>query len=239
MAQGQLIPWGAPDACESTLPKYKRQTMDQTVNSVNEYDVTCSGGCQCTPSTRTEMGEISDGPTDYGNNIDCRWLISPHSSASTALISFQFTDFNTERNYDWVTVNRCTSSSCVTKEELARLSGDSINKQISYQASASHRHLQVVLTSDGGAVRTGFTGEWSGSNWVKPYNFECQSSTCGSQLDAGDGSNYVCIYVCVHTHTHTHTQRERERERERERLVSIGTCSVIKACVQRSLLVSY
>ena len=214
MAQGQLIPWGAPDACESTLPKYKRQTMDQTVNSVNEYDVTCSGGCQCTPSTRTEMGEISDGPTDYGNNIDCRWLISPHSSASTALISFQFTDFNTERNYDWVTVNRCTSSSCVTKEELARLSGDSINKQISYQASASHRHLQVVLTSDGSVVRPGFAGTWSGSNWVKPYNFECQTRRVAHNwMPAMDPTMYVYMCVCIHTHT----QRERERDRERER----------------------
>ena len=79
--------------------------------------VTCSGGCLCQPSTGTSSGTISDGWSVYTPNSVCNWLIS-----SSGFISLSFSSFNTESNYDFVTINRCTSSTnCV--ELVAKLSG--------------------------------------------------------------------------------------------------------------------
>ena len=79
--------------------------------------VTCSGDCECTPSTGTTSGNISDGPSDYANNADCSWLIS-----SSSEIHLSFSSFRTDMQ-DVVQINECLSPACTSARELARLSG--------------------------------------------------------------------------------------------------------------------
>lgn len=80
--------------------------------------VTCSGDCECTPSTGTTSGNISDGPSDYANNADCSWLIS-----SSSEIHLAFTSFHLDTSNDAVQINECLSPACASARELARLSG--------------------------------------------------------------------------------------------------------------------
>jgi hypothetical protein len=122
--------------------------------SVTAATVTCSGGCLCQPSSGTSSGTISDGPSEYENNADCKWLI-----ASSGLISLSFSSFNTESGYDFVTINYCTSSSsCVEDEEVARLSGISVNLDTIYTSNTGY--MQVRLTSDSSVVSSGFVASW-------------------------------------------------------------------------------
>ena len=80
--------------------------------------VTCSGDCECTPSTGTTSGSISDGPSDYVNNADCSWLIS-----SSSEIHLAFSSFLTEFDRDVVQINECLSPACTSAREIAVLSG--------------------------------------------------------------------------------------------------------------------
>jgi hypothetical protein len=138
---------------------------------VTAATVTCSGGCLCQPSTGTSSGTISDGTSDYTNNANCNWLI-----ASSGLISLSFSSFNTESGYDVVTINRCTSSSsCV--EQVASLSGSSVSLSTIYTSSTGY--MQVVFTSDGSVLRSGFVASWSvpstsctcNAGWTSPVLF--------------------------------------------------------------------
>ncbi len=120
--------------------------------------VTCSGGCLCQPSTGTFSGAISDGTSDYVNDLNCSWLI-----ASSGLISLSFSSFNTEEGYDFVTINRCTSSSsssCV--EQVARLGGsDAYDVDLSTVYTSSTGYMQVVFTSDQYETSSGFVASWT------------------------------------------------------------------------------
>ena len=101
------------------------------------------------------------------------------SSGSTSIISFHFTSFNTESGFDYVTVNRCTSSSCGTKEELDRRSGSTVPSS-PFTSSSSYPYLQLVLTSDGSEQRSGFVGTWSvssGSSDSSPPTAESPSNS--------------------------------------------------------------
>jgi predicted outer membrane repeat protein len=130
--------------------------------------VTCSGDCECTPSSGTCSGSFSDGPGDYANRQTCKWLIE-----SPGLISLSFPFFET---FDPVTVNRCTSAACDTVERLAKLEGLS---DCSYSRSCMCRlsdppvsastvytsstgFLQVVFSSNGdGCNAPGFVALWN------------------------------------------------------------------------------
>jgi len=75
----------------------------------------------------------------YCDGEDCRWLIS-----SSREIRLSFTFFSTESGYDYVTINRCTSSSCNSTEQIARLSGLVSSSNV-YTSSTGY--LQVLFIS--------------------------------------------------------------------------------------------
>ncbi len=123
--------------------------------------MTCSGGCLCQPSTGTFSGEISDGTSNNASYANCYWLI-----ASSGLISLSFSSFSTESCCDFVTINRCnSSSSCV--EQASRLSGSSVSLGNIYTSSTGY--MQVMFTSDGSVASSGFVVSWSSRS---------NSSTC-------------------------------------------------------------
>jgi hypothetical protein len=118
-----------------------------------EATVRCSG-CSCTSSYRTTSGTISDGPSNYEDRANCMWLIS-----STAEISLSFTAFATEAFHDYVTINRCISSSCDpdTVEKVATLAG---KVDLSHTYTSSTGYLQVVFHSDDSVNKDGFVAIW-------------------------------------------------------------------------------
>ena len=102
--------------------------------------VTCSGSCLCQPSAGTSSGSISVGSM-YENNMNCTWLI-----AYNGVISLSFSSLNTKSGYDFVTINRCTSSWCGTVEEVAKLSGNSVSSSTIYTSSTGY--MQVLFISN-------------------------------------------------------------------------------------------
>jgi hypothetical protein len=135
--------------------------------------VMCGGsgvcdGCQQSSDT-TSSGIISEGLADYTNNANCSWLI-----ASTGLISLSFSSFNTESRYDTFTVNRCTSSSCGTIKQVAKLSGSSVSPSTIYTSSTVY--MQVVFTSDGSVTASGFVASWSTRN----QTMDVSNTTCAA-----------------------------------------------------------
>ena len=120
--------------------------------------VTCSGNCSCNQSSGTFSGTISDGIGSYSNSESCRWLICSVSEMVSE-ISLSLTFLSTESGYDYVTINRYQSSSCSTVVQVARLSGSSFNSNTTYTSSTGY--LQVLFTSDGSRIGSGFDAVWS------------------------------------------------------------------------------
>ena len=141
-----------------------KPASDQTTPSAI---VTCSGSCPCPSSSAQSSGSFSEGSNNYDNNEDCRWLIS--STADTE-IELSFSSFNTESGYDYVTINRCSSASCSSPEQLVKLSGDSVGSSDKYTSSTGF--LQVRFTSDSSQTRSGFSAQWS------VRSASSRSSTC-------------------------------------------------------------
>ena len=126
--------------------------------------VTCSGVCLCQPSTGTISGTISDGPSNYANFANCTWLIasSGPSFSSFNTINLSFSSFSTEKNFDFVTINRCTSSSSC--EQLAKLSGFFAESFLARPSSvyvSSTGYIQVLFTSNSRITTSGFAASWS------------------------------------------------------------------------------
>ena len=148
-------------ACGSYI-KVGDEIMESTLVTAS---VTCSGGCSgCVDSSGSSSGTIrddNDGTGDYGANTDCEWLI-----ASNSQISLSFTSFHTEKDYDYVYVESCSSSSCDSAVELAKLHGNSANSDtsaadLSTTYTSSTGYLRVRLTSDDSLEYAGFSADWS------------------------------------------------------------------------------
>jgi hypothetical protein len=125
--------------------------------------VTCSGGCLCQPSTGSISGTISDGPSNYENFANCTWLIASSGlTSSLNTINLSFSSFVTEGRTDFVTINRCTSSSSC--EQLAKLSGFFAESFLARPSSvyvSSTGYIQVLFTSDSKVTTSGFAASWS------------------------------------------------------------------------------
>ena len=151
--------WALIFACVHTLLLTLSLDPNPTGSTLSSSSasVTCFENCSCTESSAITSGTISDGPLQYGNNEKCSWLIS-----SSAKIRLWFTDFDTESDYDSVTINLCQTSFCIPQStiQIARLHG-SANMSVVYSSSTEYMYLQVVFTSDGSVVRDGFSAFWS------------------------------------------------------------------------------
>jgi hypothetical protein len=85
-------------------------------------------------------------PYYYDNNLYCNYYIF---ASSEATLSFVFRAFNTESNYDYVTIS-CPSN---TSFDPQRFSGGSLPTSISIEYCSQGL---VVFTSDGSVIATGF-----------------------------------------------------------------------------------
>ena len=125
------------------------------------YTSTSGGGsggtssCTGTTTLTASTGSFSDGSgtADYGNNADCKWLIQPSGASSMTLT---FTAFDTENNYDSVTVY---DGSTVSATILGSFSGSSLPVAI----SSTGGNMLVHFTSDGSLVKDGWDASYTTS----------------------------------------------------------------------------
>jgi len=123
-------------------------------------------------SLTTSTGDF--GCDGYSNNVDITWSIS-----SFASIYLYFPRFDTESNFDFVSVYDGTSSSAT---RLGRWSGTHAGT-----ATSSGTNLFVEFTSDSSVTRTGFTGAYStvanGNNFVIAPVAEISAEEAEAELE--------------------------------------------------------
>jgi len=172
--------------------------------------VTCSGACQCIPSTGTSSGTISDGPTTYSIPPDCTWLIT--SGGIITLTVASDSSFQTQRDLDYVYVESCTSAlSCTT--QLARLHGewpwtaDVLVYSQPWTFTVSGNYLQVRFRNPtpqfpGSTGFRGFAATWSVTPVVCPCALgqtgagDAACSTCSAgtyKVQSGTGACIGCV----------------------------------------------
>ena len=117
------------------------------------YTSTTTNYCSGTTNLTAPSGTFSDGSGAnlYGNNADCKWLIQPTSATS---ITLNFTNFDTELNYDGVIVYDGNNTSA---PQLGNFSGNT---------------LPSSVTSTGGAMLVWFISDIAErkNGWTANYN---------------------------------------------------------------------
>jgi hypothetical protein len=152
------------------------------------YPYYCQGETTLTALAGTF--EDGSGPRDYHNNMDCQWLIHPHSvSDSIVSITITFNRFETESGSDILTIyNGATTSDPIA----GQFSGSGIPPSFTIQGSQA----LVAFVTNGSVTKSG---------WFISYRSEsldwCQSmaSYTDNSGEIGDGSmnyNYKNGTVC-------------------------------------------
>ena len=99
----------------------------------------------------TPTGTVSDGDGSYSNSQACSWTISTGSA-----ITLSFSQFSTERGYDYVKVYDGTSNSGAV---LGSFHGSSVPSAVTARSGS----MFVEFTSDGSVVNPGFVATWQSS----------------------------------------------------------------------------
>ena len=139
--------------------------------------LTCSGACACTSSSQITAGVITDGPGQYANNLDCAWVIG-----SNALISLQFSEFETQGPLDFVSVNRCMTPTCdnpvVLLDRAAGTvsAGSIVYTTIYNNLLPAYPYLRVIFKSDATTRKEGFVANWRTTPIFDPA---CVPILCG------------------------------------------------------------
>ncbi|MBK9793184.1 MAG: M4 family metallopeptidase [Sphingobacteriales bacterium] len=138
-----------------------------------------TSSCSGLQSLTSASGTITDGSgaSNYVNNAECSWLIAPPGASNVTL---NFTAFNTELNYDFVTVYNGNNTYAPV---LGTFSGTSLPSAL----IANSGEMLVVFTSDGRTTAAG----WS-SNYTSSGSSYCSGTqtltTATGTLSDGSGS---------------------------------------------------
>jgi|EP01046_Picozoa_sp_COSAG06_P016619 hypothetical protein len=124
-----------------------------------------------TPSFFSDGHPVFDSTPNYANGIDLTWKLSCPSGENVQL---SFSSFNTESNFDVVTLydGEFTSST-----QLGRFSGSSTPST----TTSTGRYMRVHFTTDDSATRSGWSASWS-----------CATPTCSSGQYVSGGSCRSC-----------------------------------------------
>ncbi|HTE55290.1 MAG TPA: M4 family metallopeptidase [Kofleriaceae bacterium] len=114
--------------------------------------VTCDGTTppvQCDQTFTTASGTVTSPnfPNNYPNNFSRTYCIQPAGGASTTLT---FSAFNTEANFDFVTIKNAAGT------QLSRTSGTTL------PPAATSTLIAITFTSDQSVVRSGWSASWGG-----------------------------------------------------------------------------
>ncbi len=145
----------------------------------------CGGGTIL--STPTGSFNDGSGGSNYGNNQQCYWFISPPCASSVTLT---FSAFNTEANYDGIIVYNGWDNSAT---QLAVYSGTSIPSSV----TSNTGKMLVVFVSDYSTTMQGFSANYTstGSAYCSGTT-NLNTSDYATFTDGSGGSNYCNNQDC-------------------------------------------
>lgn len=145
----------------------------------------CGGGIIL--STPTGSFNDGSGGSNYGNNQECYWFISPPCASS---VSLSFSAFNTEANYDGIIVYNGWDNNAT---QLAVYSGTSIPSSI----TSNTGKMLVVFVSDYSTSMQGFTANYNstGSAYCSGTT-NLNTSDYAAFTDGSGGNNYCNNQDC-------------------------------------------
>lgn len=140
------------------------------------------GQCTETTTLTSNSGTFDDGSgsSNYSNNQDCSWLITPENSST---ITLEFTSFHLENCCDVVKVYDGNSSAAPL---IASYQGSTIPTDI----TSSGPSLYITFTSDNTATFPGFEASYSA----------CSNTTSSFEITA-DGNTELCAVTSPPTLT--------------------------------------
>lgn len=146
---------------------------------------TCGGGTIL--STPTGSFNDGSGSSNYGNNQECYWFISPPCASSVTL---SFSQFNTEANYDGIIVYNGWDNNAT---QLAVYSGTSIPSSV----TSNTGKMLVIFVSDYSYNMQGFTANYTstGSAYCLGTT-NLNTSDYGTFTDGSGGNNYCNNQDC-------------------------------------------
>ena len=145
----------------------------------------CGGGTIL--STPTGSFNDGSGGSNYGNNQQCYWFISPPCASSVTL---SFSAFNTEANYDGIIVYNGWDNNAT---QLAVYSGTSIPSSV----TSNTGKMLVVFVSDYSTSMQGFSANYSstGSAYCSGTT-NLNTSDYATFTDGSGGNNYCNNQDC-------------------------------------------
>jgi hypothetical protein len=99
-------------------------------------------------------------------------IASSYVLDGNALMTLQFTNFNTQSRNDIVRVLECVDIYCSQHQQLAELSGIYLTTQVMSSATG---YMKVVFTSDGSINSDGFTASWTSVSMHMFWGFIIQN----------------------------------------------------------------
>ncbi|WP_168203978.1 C10 family peptidase [Aliikangiella coralliicola] len=138
------------------IPAVRGYTFNQRmamVRAAPERDLQDVPFCEGESSFTNSADEISDGSHDwnYRLNMNCKILIEPRGASSVTL---NFSEFKTERNYDFVTIYNGESTNAPI---LGKFSGNSVPNAI----TADSGKMLIHFTSDDIVTEDGWQASYS------------------------------------------------------------------------------
>ncbi len=145
----------------------------------------CGGGSIL--STPTGSFNDGSGGSNYGNNQQCYWFISPPCASSVTL---SFSAFNTEANYDGIIVYNGWDNNAT---QLAVYSGTSIPSSV----TSNTGKMLVVFVSDYSTTMQGFSANYTstGSAYCSGIT-NLNTSDYATFTDGSGGNNYCNNQDC-------------------------------------------
>lgn len=140
----------------------------------------CSGGT----ILATPTGSFTDGSggSNYGNNQQCYWFISPPCANSVTL---SFSAFNTEANYDGVVIYNGWDNNAT---QLAVYSGTNIPASV----TSNTGKMLVVFVSDYSFTMQGFTANYTSTGSAHCSGVTNLNTADNGTFSDGSGSNNYC-----------------------------------------------
>lgn len=155
----------------------------------SDPSLTCSGTTNLTASS----GTFSDGSNsaNYDNNANCTWVIAPPGATQ---ITLNFSDFNTEAGYDFITVYDGPDDTYPVL--LTSVSGNTL--PTTFTTSPGTGAMCVKFTSDSTTTSSGWTANYTSLITTPTCSGATLLSTpTGTFSDGSGANNYTNNQQCI------------------------------------------
>lgn len=181
---GSNLPPTRTSSGGTMLVRLKTDGSGTAAGFVANYTTQAPTFCGGTEVLTQSSGSFSDGsgPNNYRNDADCRWVIRPGQGAG---IRIQFSQFNTEAQYDFVTIY--DGPQVNSRYMVRRFSGSSLPPVV----TTAIPEATVYFTTDESVTAPGWSLNYTTIN--TPY---CSGTTIltapsGTVSDGSDISDYT------------------------------------------------